>query len=1748
MDGTGGNDTFSGTTGNDSYNGLGGDDTLNGGLGNDSLNGGSGNDTLNGGAGADTMIGGLGDDTFIVDNIGDVVQEDFDGGSDTVKASISYTLGDNIENLILSGSGNINGVGNDLDNSLTGNAGNNTLDGGIGADTMSGLGGNDVYVVDNGNDVIKENAGGGIDTVLASVSYAASDNVENLTLTGSDNIDATGNALGNVLRGNSGNNILDGGLGGDTMSGGLGDDTYVVDSKTDVVSEAANAGNDTVLTTLASYTLGANVENLSFTGTGKFSGTGNTLANMLAGGDGNDTLNGGIGADTLTGAGGDDTFIVDNIGDVVQEESDGGIDTVKSSVSFILGDNLENLVLSGNGSISGTGNDLDNILTGNAGNNILDGGVGADTMSGGAGNDSYIVDDENDVIKEAAGGGIDTVLASANYTLASNVENLTLTGSDDIDATGNNMANIITGNDGINILTGGAGNDTYIVQNEDDEIVEAISGGIDTVQASVSYGLSDNVENLTLTGSDDIDATGNALGNVLRGNSGNNILDGGLGNDTMSGGLGDDTYVVDSRTDVVSEVANAGNDTIQTTLASYTLGVNVENLSFTGTGDFSGIGNSLANMLDGGDGNDTLSGGGGADTLTGGVGDDTYIVTNGASIINEDAAGGTDTVKTSVSYTLGDNLENLILSGSGSISGTGNDLDNSLIGNAGNNTLAGGAGNDTLSGGTGNDTYYFSSGFGTDTITKDASNVNDTLYISNGLVPEQSNGPEISQQGSDLEIDFETGDTLIVQGWFDGAQYQVGNITTETNNGLMQAKLLVGKDTGADTLTGGSGKDIMYGLGGNDYLSGAAGNDELNGGAGDDTLSGGAGNDILTDFSGANLLDGGAGDDYLTGNGTLRGGLGNDTYAVSADSYAEIDNSVTSGGNGNDNVVFMDEGITKDSFSYALDGNDLVLTNLDTGNVALRFDNWNLGTAYQVEMLNFQDTTTLSASELTALANGAVIAGTIGSDTLTGTAGPDKIYGDAGDDLLDGAVGNDSLDGGAGNDTMYGGAGDDTLISGGGSISGGDGNDTYVVGDSFNNIVIDNFDSDGGFDTLRLTATPMNFDFSQDGSDLVMTYKGSDRTIRLSNWFDGPGSQVDQISFGGGVNVTNEWLTNLASGGADNVYVGDNNSNYLQGDSTGARLYGMGGDDCLTESGGTMEGGEGNDTYQVMVTDGALTGDVVINNYDTDGGNDKLFFVAADNSQTPGSLPAFNDFSFDSSGNDLVMTYTPNGHTITVKDWFADVKNQLDAIYFPTVEGWSTKFDNADINALVPAPGSIVGDSGDNAIAGTSGADIIHGLAGNDTIDGGDGNDTIDGGAGDDIITGGAGNDHYIFGGWSGNDTIVADSGNSGDTIVFGPDTDGAPQLSRGDSDPNDLVMTFKSRLDGSTETLTLQGWFDDQYKITNFQTNNATMVIQNAVIGTADDDTLSGDSRNDFITGGDGADTLWGNAGDDLLFGGGGDDVSYGGAGNDHIEDSIGNNQLYGGDGNDTLMGGVGNDTLSGGSGADLYQFDGASGNDVILKDASNNLDTLEFGGGSSSPVLSKSGSALVLTLTDKTQPDLVSQLTIQGWYDGSQYQISQVLVNKDDTVKQLKLVVGDNGNNTLAGTTGNDALFGLAGNDVLSGGNGNDELYGGGGNDTLTGGGGTDSYEISNTGNAIDGNDHITNSADNSLDSVMLEWCSSSDVTAALAGNDLVLSATGGGSVTLDGWALNSANRVNKFEFSDGRYSFDGNNLTRG
>ncbi|MHA4866224.1 calcium-binding protein [Duganella sp. PWIR1] len=1318
-------DTLTGSAGADILDGWLGNDTLDGGAGADILLGGAGNNSIVGGAGADTLIsaggkdlldGGLDSDIAVVSLPFDSYTVTRPNATDTV---LTYKFDANnvitlrgIENVIFGG---YNGttmtlaevqanIPSAFDDNLVGDSGANTLNGGLGNDRMEGKGGDDTYVVNAAGDNVIEAEDEGTDSVTvdftAAGTYVMSANVENATIVGTLAVSVTGNAMDNILTGNSAANKIDGGAGNDSISGGLGNDTitggvgndtidggagsdsmaggdgndiYTVDVATDVVTEAAGgaSGIDVVKTALASYTLGANVETLQYTGTTGFAGTGNVLDNLILGGvgndvlkglAGNDTLMGGAGNDSLDGGEGNDSFS----GGTGVDTVDGGAgtgDTLTLTGSFadfsrtrvsltdtllvnavsgesVLVRGVESFFFNGvaktlaqvNENRASTGDD---VLTGRVDfNDTLDGGLGADNMTGYSGDDTYVVNVAGDVVVEASGEGTDNVLvaftAAGTYALSANVENATVTGTLAVNVTGNGEDNILIGNTAANKLDGGAGNDS-------------ISGG---------------------------------LGNdTVTGGAGNDTIDGGAGTDSMSGGDGDDIYTVDVAADVVTELATGGSgtDQILTTAVALTLALNVENLKYTGSLAFAGTGNASANIIEGAVGNDKLLGMAGADSLVGNAGNDT------------------------------------------------------LDGGADNDTLAGGSGNDSLFGGDGNDAL--NAGTGVD-VADGGGGSGDTLTLLGNF--DDFARSRLSLTDTQL-INVITGENVVVRGVenfvFNGVGKTLDDINA--NRATIGNDTLTGAADQNDTLDGGLGIDSMTGYSGDDtYVVNvvgdvvveaadegmdsvtvaftAAGTYVLSANVENATVTGvlavnvtgNAENNALTGNSAANKLEGAAGNDSLNGgagNDTMIGGDGDDVYVV--DVATDVVTELATGGS----------------------GTDLILTTAAALTLALN-----------VENLKY---TGLAAFAGTGNALANVIEGAVGNDKLLGMAGADSLIGNAGNDTLDGGADNDTLSGGIGNDSLIGGDGNDALNVGTGIdvADGGGGSDTLTVVGAFGAYTVTRLSatdtqlvsvSTGENITLRgvelvnfdggsKTIAEINGLLGSPGNDSITGTSGNDT-------LDG-GLGIDTLVGSSGndtyvVNVAGDLVVEEFSSGVDNVLVaftavgsytladniedatitgtlavgltGNNQANTLTGNSAANKLDGGGESDALYGGAGndTLIGGAGNDTL-----DGGL-------------GNDSM---------TGG---AGSDKYFVNSTSDVVVETV-----VGDQDWVVSTLNtytMAKQIEFLTFEG-SGAFTGT-------------GNELDNVIIGGAGNDTLSGGAGSDNLIGAGGNNRYTGGAGND--------------------------------------------------------------------------------------------------------------------------------------------------------------------------------------------------------------------------------------------------------------------------------------------------------------------------------------------------------------------------------------------------------------------------------
>lgn len=954
LSGGAGSDLLSGLLGNDVLLGGDGDDALYGMQGSDSLDGGAGNDTLygagdwaNSGDGTNTLIGGAGSDRNIGGNGNDIFMFGWGDGSDTVENlgsggtdTLQFRAG------VLSSQVQLYRDGSDLVAVIADSSNqarikffftNSNLavermmfsDGTVWStdqirarvisgqvDQLVGTAGDDVFIVDNASDVIAEGASGGVDEVRSSVTYFMPAHVENFTATGVLNIGITGNAVDNILKGNAGDNEFRGSGGYDRALGGLGDDTYYV--------ELNSNGKQAWLTA---------------------------------------EENEGEGFDTILQVSGAWAY---------------------SSYSIELPDNVERLILGStelvwndgeNGIIprGGYGNRANNEIRGDVDReNILDGFEGRDTLIGGSRADVFQVDQEDDVVidSRAYDDGInssipvfyrsqnlfthgDLVNSSAvRYTLSQNVEHLHLVGLNAIEGYGNELSNVIVGNQNANRIESGDGDDRLFGEEGADFLSGGSGsdslyggGGNDTYEFSRGFGVDVVSDDDAAVGSADtisfLDIASFALDALVR--KGDDLV--------LQFGSSDqvtvDRYFSPSEEYKVEQIKFSDGVTWDEAAIKDRVITNGDSLSNTivgyddGPNRIYGLGGN--DVITGGAMNDLLDGGDGRDTLTGGNGDDHYKVTftpnaNGVDqpdlvVEHNGLTGGNDTVTaTGASYTLPDNLENLVMTGKVGFGtmpgksgkhGVGNNAANQIFGFIEDDTLEGLGGNDTLFGDTGNDTL--DGGLGVDSLV---GGTGDDTYILK---------PEYDAQGA--YIGFDTieestgaeGGTDTVDSSVDAYTLAPGleNLVLHTLNGF-------GNDLG-NVITGDQQNNRMVGNGGNDSLSGGFGNDTLEGGAGHDTLDGGQDNDSLV---------GGAGDDaYRWG-----GGAGNDRINDTS---------------GNDKVELSAD-VSASQIWLTQTGNDLVVKLLGAQDT-LTIESWFASADARVESFKLANGQTLDHSKVAAL-------------------------------------------------------------------------------------------------------------------------------------------------------------------------------------------------------------------------------------------------------------------------------------------------------------------------------------------------------------------------------------------------------------------------------------------------------------------------------------------------------------------------------------------------------------------------------------------------------------------------------------------------------------------------------------------------------------------------------------------------------------------------------------------------------------
>lgn len=852
-------------------------------------------DTLSSSNSTHTLQGGAGDDLYILGSNSIVVTESAGNGTDEVQTALGiFTIADyaNVENLTYTGTSTFNATGNDSDNIITGGtandslrgrggndlliggAGNDTLFGGAGADTLQGGEGTDTATfIDSATGVTVNlktglhggtaagdvydsieafigsnfadsfagdasansfNGGAGIDTIDYS-SSAAAVNV-NLTTNAVSDGDAEGDtivAFEKVI-GSAFNDTLTSSTASHTLQGGAGDDVYIVGAATVVITEAAGSGIDEVRTGLGAFSLAtsSNVENLTYTGTAAFTGTGNAGDNSLTGGIGNDVFYGGAGADQFHGGAGNDA-----------------VSYIDSAVGVTV--NLKTGIHSG----IAAGDTFDSI-------EVIQGSNFSDTFVGDAGANSFDGNAGLDAIDYSSSAAAVSVNLTTNIVAGGDAQGDTLTEIEKV--IGSAFDDTLASSTASTNLQGGAGNDIYIVGAATVMVTEAAGDGIDEVRTALTtFSLKNisNVENLTYTGTLAFTGTGNAGDNIITGGAGNDVFIGGAGADEFHGGAGTDTVsfadggplTFNFATGDISGVGQGdtfydierfqgsvyadkfiesgaihqldggtGVDTVSYETATSGITVDLGTLNHTGiaTGDiFTSIeviqATSFADVLVG-DGNANIFiGGAGADAINGGAGSDSAWYLSSASAVHIDLLAGTATGGEAQGDILS-SIENLI----------GTTLDDILIGNAADNTLEGGAGNDTINGGDGADLIFGG-------VESDVGIFAAPITTPQADVLHGENGNDVILTKGDDAGSFAFGDA--------------GNDTLVVTNGNADGG--IGSDTitvkGAGVAHGGDGVDTFTGAGNVYTLYGDAGADVFNlNGTGDGDAYGGEDGDV----------------------------------------------------------------------------------------------------------------------------------------------------------------------------------------------------------------------------------------------------------------------------------------------------------------------------------------------------------------------------------------------------------------------------------------------------------------------------------------------------------------------------------------------------------------------------------------------------------------------------------------------------------------------------------------------------------------------------------------------------------------------------------------------------------------------------------------------------------------------------------------------------------------------------------------
>jgi trimeric autotransporter adhesin len=1432
----------------------------------------------------------------------------------------------------------------------------------------------------------------------------------------------------------------------------------------------------------------------------------------LVGTAGDDTLEGLAGNDTLVGNGGNDLYIV-TAGDVLNDS--GGIDTVQSTVSWTLAAAFENLTFTGTATTSGSGNDLNNVITGSAGSNWMRGRGGNDTLLGFAGNDTFNM-------SLGAGG---------------------LYGTDHLD-----------GGDGVDTLDFGGAALTAVVI---DLAAGTASGGGTGGAGSATLVA---IENANGGGFDDR-ITGSAAANFLFAFNGNDTLDGGAGNDMLEGGAGSDQYVFSTapaagNADTLIGFASGADRIVLD--GSVHLGLGANGAFAAGDARFA----AGAGLTSGQDASDRVI----YNTTTGQLFYDADGNGAGSAVLIATLQAAPALTATDISAE-GSSDPGHIVGTAGDDSLAGTDGDDTIDGLAGDDLIEGLEGNDSLLGGGGRD--LLDGGAGADTLFGGEGDDRLVLRRFDGTADEVLDGGA----GID-ELVLSVLDEGIVADLAAGTLRGVSTAGSATIAGIedVSGSLL------SDRIAGDGAANHLIGDSGNDLLSGGAGNDSLVGGLDVDTLIGGEGADMLDGGQEADSYWGGGGADRFVLSGTPRaqnvkeiGDFASGSDTIQFDN-SSLQNLGAEGGFAVGDARFY----AASGASSAHDADDRLIYDSSSGDLYYDADGSGLAASAQL-IARLQGAPELAATDIVVGDGEAGGASRFGYRTvLDNGASSNRVdIVIAGDGYTFDQL---ATDYDQHVDSLIAYMFDDSLLTqpfgyyesffnihvidaassqtGSGGVLGSnhDGR-TWTVGAGADNVLREVMGGTGIVSDLKWAAinseiyggsfggqvgggggTWATFSARHSSANEIALHEAGHALGELSDEY----WERTEIYTGGEPSVRN-----LTADPADPKW-----SAWVGYDQPGIGVI------------GAYEGGGGRfvqDIYRPSLNSKMRT---LGNPFDVVGR--EAFILEFYELVDPLDAYLANTTTLQNEDEFWVDTIDPG---VIQVDWTINGTTYVDAgehislsalgytegsfsvtarAYDPT--DWVRVADRSSLEQTVQWS-VIVGDGT------TAGDDSLTGTAGDDTLEGGEGDDTLRGLGGDDSLVGGPGAD--LLDGGEGNDTFVADAA---DTLV---DSGGVDHVitaeaawTLGAGFENLTVTTAGAVATGNELANVIRAAASGQlFGAEGNDTLHGGPGGGNGLYGGAGDDRLEGSEGVDELAGGDGNDTLLGNGGDDsirafLHVSGGsyGDDSVDGGGGLDTlrfdgaagsgvevdlaagvasgggtgslqitaVENVLGSaladrivgdgaaNVLDGGGGADTLNGGAGNDTLDGGDGADIFVFAHhgaahadqlafAGGADKIALDASvfNTIGALGGFNAGDARFFAGAGASAGQDASDRVIYDTSSGIL---WYDadGNGSGAAQRLATLEGAptlaATDLQAFQGIAGGMLINGTAGSDALSGgpaqdtingLGGNDTLDGLLGHDRLDGGAGNDSLTGhegadvllgGDGNDSLD---GGTAFEGND---------------------------------------------------------------------------